>query len=197
MASNHLHDGPRLGIKLLRLLMLLVPLGALMILVTPYSGSAAPEPVISKLTLKVPLSAALGEPISLEATLEDGNNQPISKAAITFYNPASFLSGSSGLMRVGDAVTNQQGIAILEYIPRRNGESQIIAEYKGDPQHAASNDTVTLNVTGSGEGHYEAEAGLKVPGLNKWVLVGILGAVWGTMIYVGHLIVRIALSSPD
>ena len=174
----------------LKRVMLLTPI--LMVLLLGAFGVAhADSPDATSITLNVPQAATIGTPIDIEAHLADANGIPVAKGLITFYIPAEFMS-ADGLMLIGDATTDNQGVAILPYLPRRNGPTNVIAEFKGDNLHAYSQATSAMNVSGDAQ-LYVSEAGLKVPFVGKWLLVVFLSAVWGTLLYVVHLIVRIAL----
>lgn len=182
----------------LKRILLLTPILAVLSLGTfglAYADSP-PPPSATSIALTVPEQATVGSSVNLEAHLTDASGQPVAQRLITFYIPATFLAGATGLMRIGDATTDDQGVAVLPYVPKRDGATDVIAEYKGDSLHAYSQTTATTNVSGDVQ-LYVSQAGLKVPFVSKWLLVGFLSAVWGTLLYVVHLIVRIALVHPE
>ncbi|MBI4294626.1 MAG: Ig-like domain repeat protein [Chloroflexi bacterium] len=151
--------------------------------------------ITTTLTLDTPDQAAFGSPVTLKARLQDNAGQSVAKATVRFYSPASFLSGA-GLMRIGEAVTSEQGVAVIDYVSRRNGQIEIMAEFEGDSSYGPSQAAVSIMVEGNRQ-LYEAEAGIRVPFISKWFLVAILSAIWGTFFFVALLVLKVASAPPE
>ena len=175
---------------------LLVPLIAIAVLVGwPVAVLADADPVVgTKLLLSAPASAPIGQPVRLAAMLRDDSGQPIGKATVRFYSPVTFLAGASGLELLDEATTDVQGVATIEYVPTTTETMHIVAKFDGDSQHAPSQADTTVPLTGDNQ-LYHAEAGIRVPFVSKWILVGVLSFVWGTYFLVVNLILRIASTS--
>ncbi|MBI4297766.1 MAG: hypothetical protein HY676_04465 [Chloroflexi bacterium] len=165
-----------------------------LLLITSSIALADPDSAGTRLTLSLPTAATLGEPARIEAKLETGDGLPLPQAVVHFYISASFLSGSGGLMRIGEATTDKGGVAALDYVPRRGGEMDMVARYDGSDRYAPSQDITKFTVQGN-EQLYTPESGIRLPFISKWFIVGVLSAIWGTFMFVGLLIFRVATAS--
>lgn len=161
---------------------------ALVLLLLPtVTRAAAPEPT---LTLQAPAQATLGEAVALKATLLAPDGSPITGVPVQFFSPTSFAS-VSGEMLLGEATTDETGVALFQYEPRRSESVQIIARFAGNGRYGLSEASTTMSVQGSAQ-LYQEEAGVRVPGLGVWLLAGIVGAVWSTYFVVLVLVSLIA-----
>ncbi len=141
-------------------------------------AAAPPEPTPTEtptgkgnatLLLTAPEQAQSGEPLTLTAVVKDSQGKPIRNAAVRFFIEVDFFA--SGLMEIGEAVANDQGVAVLEYTPRLEGDIEILARYDGDGFNPAES-TVTLTLAGSDEPFYEVEVGMQLPTLGDEVFIG-------------------------
>ena len=190
--------------------------GSIMILPsirTPIAGEG------DQLLLTITGQTQSGQPLNLTASLRDNQREPVRNATVKFFVKVDFFT--SGLMEIGEALTNDQGVAIFEYTPRLAGDMQIIAHY-GRDSHLET--TTALTLTGPDEPFYQAEAGIRLPALGEEVLIfpksalepeygsapmtvyrlpgGILSwllllvvaviLIWGTYSLVMHQVLRIA-----
>ncbi len=187
--------------------------------VTPPPTKPPAEGVGGNLQLTAPKHAQSGQPLNLTASLRDNQGEPVRNATVKFFVKVNFFT--SGLMEIGEALTNDQGVAIFEYTPRLAGDMQIIAHY-GRDSHLET--TTALTLTGPDEPFYQAEAGIRLPALGEEVLIfpksalepeygsapmtvyrlpgGILSwllllvvaviLIWGTYSLVMHQVLRIA-----
>lgn len=118
----------------------------------------------SMLLLTAPEQAQSGQPLTLTAVLRDSQGKPIGSATVKFLIKVDFFT--SGLMEIGDAVTNDQGVAVFEYTPRQVGDIQIIARYEGV-------ETATmLTLAEADEPFYQAETGVRLPAPGVEVFIG-------------------------
>lgn len=138
----------------------------------------------------------LGNTVKMEANLQDVSGAAIEGATVRFYRFASFLSGAQGLMEIGEAITDSNGVAALEYLSREEGDIQVTVVYEGDSQYASSQSSTNFLVGGDKQ-LYEAEAGIRVPFVGKWLLVAALSGIWATFLFVVTLVLRIALSPEE
>lgn len=160
---------------------------ALAILLPVMVQAAGPEPT---LVINAPAEATLGEAVSVEATLLAPDGSPVAGQPIQFFSPTTFTSVTERML-LGQATTDAAGVASLEYEFRRNEEVQVIARYGGDSQYAPVEASAAVMVQGSTQ-LYQEKAGIRVPGLNVSLLVGILGLVWSVYFFVFTLVLRIA-----
>ena len=166
-----------------------------LVLVAPLTLGAGPA-VPTSLTLNVASRVDLGSPILIEATLRDQSGKPVGDAVVRLYTSATFLSTESGPIEIGDATTNENGVAIFEYVPSRNVTMEVRAEYQGDGQYEPSQATASFVVEGSRQ-LIQTHAGVNVPFLNKWVLVGVLTIIWSLYFFVATRVLRIAQAPPE
>ncbi len=116
--------------------------------------------------LTVPEPAQSGQPLTLTAVLQDDEGKPIENATIKFFFKVDFFA--TDLIKIGESVTNAQGVAALVHTPRLVGDVQIITLHQGDSHEAVtmvnlaeSHRTATMvNLVESTDPFYQAKAGL-------------------------------------
>lgn len=165
----------------------------LMALVVMAIGAAAPAHA-SHVHVKVvePTPAIAGQTSELDAAVTSADTgQPIAGVAVTFLAHGSF-DDVSGYMEIGRAVTNQEGIAAISYAPRESGTHDVRIDYALPGDGTAEQSTTSIAVEGSGDQLFVQTAGIQVPGLNSWLIIGLLSVVWGILLFVAVAVVRIA-----
>ncbi len=113
-----------------------------------------------------------GQPLTLTAVLQDDQGKPIGNTPVKFLIRVDFFT--DGLMEIGEALTNDQGVAVFEYTPRLTGEIQVVAHhgrlYTPDGQdHEAA---ITLNLAETERTFYTPEAGIRFPFPGNEVFIG-------------------------
>lgn len=160
------------------------------------------------ISVGVPDSTAMGEPIYLQALLIDSAGAPLPDVPIVFTSPAEFLN-SSGDVDIAKAITNDQGLAVAEYQPRRDGSLTIQAEFRGNERYEPVKAAAQLTVTQPRQ-LYEQSAGVEIPGLSSapqsgplagliplwpaisgWPIAMVLLIVWSLYLTVVMLMFRI------
>jgi hypothetical protein len=137
-------------------------------------------------------NAVVGQPNEISATLlSPDTGKPMSGVNVTFLAHATF-GKMDGFMEVGQATTNIQGIASVSYVPRDPGSEAIEISYVPTAGAKAETATGSINVAGAPSQMYTQTAGIQVPGLNSWLIVGLLTIIWGTLFGVGVTVLRIA-----
>lgn len=116
------------------------------------------------LLLTVSEQAQSGQPLTLTAVLQDSEGKAIVKATVRFLIKVDFFT--DGLMEVGDAVTNDKGIAVFEYTPRQTGEIQIVTRYE------AIETSTTVSLAESAEPFYQTEIGISLPVPGPEIFIG-------------------------
>ena len=175
-----------MNVRVVRLVLVVFLPIAFLIATTTSAFTAGP--VI--LDLQGVSQANLGDNLQLTATLRDSSGAPIRGATIDLWSTSSFLS-TGGAVQLGQATTDGQGVALFAYQPRDNGTLTVNASFAGDALHAAAQGSLQINVQGSAQ-LYDSTAGIKVPGISKWILVGVLSGVWSTYVGVMVLLTLIA-----
>lgn len=142
------------------------------------------------LELHLPPEGAVGQEMKVEARLTDQAGEAVVDVEVVFQREVEFMNSFS-VLELGRATTNEQGVATLSLIARSEGEMQIMAQFPGNGQHGPASSDAAVPVQ-TGPLLYVEEAGVRVPGINVSLLVGILGGVWGTYFVVMALIFLIA-----
>ena len=177
------------------------------------------EGVKGILRLAAPEKAAASQPVTFKATFEDGQGKPVANIPVKFFLSVNLFT--TGLAEIGHAVTDSQGVAVLEYTPRQKGQLAVVAQYGTNEARAA------VDVNQGVEFVYESEAGLLFPavggvsgiifpksgldlgetsnapvsafrlpgGIFSWVfiLVAIVAMIWATYFRVVYQIFRIPI----
>jgi hypothetical protein len=163
--------------------------------------------------------AKSGQPIFLTTVLRDGQGKPIPSVGIKFFIKVGFFIND--LIEIGEVLTNNEGSAIFEYIPRQAGEIEVLARYE------TIEATKTVILTMAGKPFYQPEVGLEAwaPGEEEFINLPILGesedsssapklalrlptgvllwgtpllltviAIWVTCFYVGYQLIRIPVT---
>lgn len=169
----------------------LLPMLAILLTLVLVMPVQAADPVV--LELEVPKTVSLGDTITITAKLRDGSGVPIPGANVILWAPASFL-GHGGSMRLGQATTDAQGRAIFHYQARNEGPLTLNGYFPGNNHYDPAQGLAELTVQGSGQLHRET-AGVRVPGMGVWVVVGLVAAVWSIYFTVMVLLTLIARAS--
>lgn len=74
-------------------------------------------------------------------------------------------------MEIGEAPTNDRGVAVFEYTPRQAGDIRVVAHYETIETAA------TLTLAGTDVPFYQPEVGIQLPAPGEEVLVGPKSAV--------------------
>jgi hypothetical protein len=157
-------------------------------------GSAATTAHASHLLTRVsePTTALVGQPSEVDAAVTSADTgAPVAGVSVTFYAHATF-GRVDGFMEIGRAVTNSAGVAAISFVPRESGTHDIRVDYTGSAGSAVEQTTAAIAVDGAAPQMYVQKAGIQVPGLNSWLIMGLLTVVWGTLIFIGVTIIRIA-----
>lgn len=118
------------------------------------------------LRLTVPEQAQSGQLLAMSALLQDNQSKPIANALVKFLIKVDFFT--SGLMEIGEAVTNEQGVATFEYVPQLTGDIQIVALHEGGSHETA----IRVRLAEADEPLYQPQAGIRLPAPGKDVFIG-------------------------
>ena len=137
--------------------------------VTPPPAQPPAEGEKGVLLLTVPEQAQSGQPVIMSATLQDKEGKPVGNVPVKFLIKVDFFA--SGLMEIGEAVTNGQGVAVVEYTPRQTGDIQVVARYEEDGLSPVETATM-LTLVEIDEPFYQPEIGIQLPVLGEEVFIG-------------------------
>lgn len=137
---------------------------------SPTQPPAEGEGIVFLMT--TPEQARSGQPLILTAILHDKQGNPIKNDTVKFFIKVDFFT--SGLMEIGEAVTNSQGIALLEYTPRLTGDIEMVAHHGilYTPHGESHEATATITIAEAGEPFYHPEVGIQLPAPGQEVFLG-------------------------
>jgi hypothetical protein len=155
--------------------LLFVALGA----VALPAGAAAQASQV-RVSISAPKESRVGDEIQVQVTLQSADrNAPVADAEVTLHKEATF-AGVTGDTEIARAITGEDGVAFLSYKPRTAGEVELRVEYMAPDAAQPETATFTISVA-EGSQQYRSTAGIQVPGLNVWLLIAVLSAVWGIL----------------
>jgi hypothetical protein len=166
-----------------------VTLLALGIAAFSLAGTAGAAHVVVDLT--VPEQPAIGQPTEVRADFHsEADQSPIAGITVSFHEEVTF-GGVTSDVELGQAVTDANGSAALTYEPRTPGTHEIHARYTyggGEEEDAAA----SLTVPATGQQLVRSSAGVNIPGLNVWLLMAVVAAVWAILLSVAFRVIAIA-----
>ncbi len=172
-------------------------LSLLLPMVAAVAGEFAPgvvhaEPGATELRVSAPVAAAIGDALKLRIVLIASDAaESVPGAPVTLYERTGFMGVSPREVMVASAVTGDDGAAVIRFTARREGVRNLVVRFDGDPDHGASFATFELPVA-AGPAIYTVEPPPGIPGVNRFLVVGILVVVWGTMFIIAAHVIAIA-----
>lgn len=110
-----------------------------------------------------------------------------------FFVESDFFVNS--LMEIGETVTDEYGLAKIDYIPNQAGVLRVMARYEVGSGLNPVEIEREVNITGSSESFYQTRVGIQFPyRLLLWMilLVIVVVGVWGTFLYVLYQVLHIS-----
>ncbi len=142
-------------------------------------------------TITLPEEAEVGQLTQLQLAVRSADEGlPVADTIVTVYTDASF-GGVRGEVELGRAITDETGVAIVDYEPASSGEHQLRIEYLAPGQPEPEVATTTISVVGATQ-LYQSTSGIQVPGLNVWLIMTLVGGVWFLLFTVGVRVFAIA-----
>jgi hypothetical protein len=157
------------------------------------SGAAEASHVVANVTTT---PEQVGHPATVQVALRSADGGlPVANTPVIFYTQGSF-GRVTGEVELGRAVTNQDGVAVLNYQPRSPGDHQIRIEYvtAGDNQPEAGTSSISV---ADGPQLFRSTAGIHVPGLGAWLIIAFVTAVWAILFSVALRVLAIARAGTD
>lgn len=154
--------------------LLLAATAALLPAVASAQAPVSRQPV--DLAVAAPEDVPLGNQARIVAVLRDAEGNPIPGASIVFASPAAF-AGTIGEMEIGDALTDSEGIATLDYQLRIQGPNQFMARFYGDAIRQPAEAASVVQAAGQVQ-IAQRTAGVNLPVLGAWTIVAVLAGVW-------------------
>ncbi len=161
-------------------LLIVTIFSALLALLT--AASAAADQPVPYMTLGFPSPAPTGNRIVLSAYLLDPAGNPISGQRISFTSEVEFMN-TLGTIHLGDATTDDNGLAYLPFMPTSLGMEAINAQFAGNEIFAPISATNPISIT-EGRAVYREEVPFRIPGADIRIVVVALTAVWSIYFFV-------------
>ena len=152
------------------------------------TGSALASHVHVRAT--VPNGATLGEMVRLPVALQAEDGAPLRGTTVVYYLHAVF-AGVTGQAEIGRAVTDETGVATLDYRPRLAGHHELRMEYVTPGEGKVEVVSGAFDVSG-GEQLNRSTAGVEIPGVNGGLLMAVLATVWSILLWVAFRFIAIA-----
>lgn len=153
--------------------------------VVPSAASA--EPGVATLQVSGPVGATIGDTVELTATLIDSEGTPVADVQLLVEERLGFFDTKVGDVVVASAATNDDGVAVIRYVARRDGDRSLLIRFPGNKDFAEATADFSFGVE-PGSATYTVEAPPGIPGVNRLVLIVLLVGIWGTMLVVaGHV----------
>ncbi len=118
----------------------------------------------NSLLMIAPEQIASGQSLFITAYLRDGEGNPVGNATVKFFIRVDFFT--TGLIEIGQAETDVQGAAVLQYTPRPTGNLELVSRFE------EAEASVPLTVTAGDEPAYQAEAGITLPTSGQAIFIG-------------------------
>ena len=165
------------------------------LVVSPAAGS---QPVMTTVTLTMdtPDQAETGQPLTLVALIKDDLDKPVADAQVKFFLESDFFVKS--MMEIGETVTNEQGLAKIDYIPNQAGVIRVVARYEAGSGSEPVETKREVNITGSTKSFYHTLIGIQFPNsFLIWTiaLTVIVIGIWGTFLYVLSQVLFISMGT--
>jgi len=168
--------------------------GKLVVFTATESGTESMPTVI--LALNAPDQTETGQSLTLVALVKDELDKPVAGAQVNFFVESDFFV--KNLMKIGETVTNEQGLAKIDYIPNQAGVLRVVARYETDSNLGQVEIEREVNITGSNKSFYQTLVGIRFPNsFYIWMtmLAVVIIGVWGTFLYVLSQVLYISLGT--
>ncbi|MBI4339234.1 MAG: Ig-like domain-containing protein [Chloroflexi bacterium] len=161
---------------------ILLTAAATLLLALLSPAAALAQQPIPQLVLGVQPSSPVGNPMVVAGYLLDPAGNPISGQTVAFSTEAEFMN-TLGSFEIGQAVTDDRGLAYVQYVPKEVGTSTITARFAGNDVFAPLTTSSPLEVT-EGKATYKQERPFRIPGADVRLVVVLLSGVWSLYLLV-------------
>lgn len=129
---------------------------------TSPEGAAEVTGVQGTLRLSAPEQSPSGQQVTLTASFQDQQSKPVAKIPVTFFLNVDLFT--TGLEEIGQSVTDDQGVAVLQYTPHQDGQLAVVAQYGTNEARA------NVNVAAGVVTTYQSDAGLHFPQVGSGII---------------------------
>ena len=168
--------------------------GKLVVLPATESGSESISTVT--LVMEAPDQTETGQTLTLVALVKDELDKPVADAQVKFFVESDLFI--KNLMEIGEMVTNEQGLAKIDYIPSQAGVLRVVARYEAGSNLGQVETEKDVKITGSSKSFYQTLVGIHFPNsFYIWMImiVVVIIGIWGTFLYVLSQVLYISLGT--
>ncbi len=147
--------------------------------------------------LSIPEQTETGQPFTLVALIKDELAKPVEGSKVKFFIKTDFFV-EDAMMEIGEEITDERGLAKMDYVPGDEGVLHIIARYDigvgRDPIEAERE----ITIIGDREDFYQSIVGIQFPkSFYIWMiaLIVLLIGAWGTFMFVLYKIKNISVGT--
>ncbi|MFC2159661.1 hypothetical protein ACFLQS_02975 [Actinomycetota bacterium] len=148
------------------------------------------------ITIEAREQTITGQVLILTAQVRETEyNEPVADVRVEFFVKTDFFI--NGLVEIGEAVTDKEGIAKLDYIPNQPGDLQIVASYKASADSKPIVAESKVIVSGKTKSFYQTVIGIQFPNsFTVWMvsIVIIIIGVWGTFLFIIYKVLVVHIS---
>ena len=137
-----------------------------------------------------PSGGTVGEIVQLAVDIHTPDGAPLAGTTVTYYLHMSF-AGAQGEAEIGRALTDDSGVATIQYVPRAAGRHEVRMEYLAPGATIVEEVVGTFDVAGGAQ-LVRSAGGVDIPGFNPGLLMVVLGTVWLILLSVAFFLVAIA-----
>jgi len=169
------------------------------LVVSPAAAGSQPvktTATTASLTMDTPDQAETGQSLTLAALVKDNLDKPVADAQVKFFIESDFFV--KGMMEIGETVTNEQGLAKIDYIPNEAGVIHVVARYEAGSGSEPVETKREVNITGSSKSFYHTLIGIQFPNsFLIWMiaLAVIVIGIWSTFLYVLSQVLFISMGT--
>ena len=128
-----------------------------------------------------PGEASVGETIQIRVVVRSADSgERIPGANVVAFREAT-LAGYSGQVEVAQAVTDEIGLATLQWVVRGGSTETVLIAYSAPGEEQFESEPVSVLIVGSGSQLERSTAGVRIPGLGAWVVIGVLVGIWAVI----------------
>ncbi len=150
-----------------------------------------------KVDVSVPNEVTGGGPEAVQVRLSSADEGlPVANAAVTLYASETF-GRVSGDVELGQTMTDQNGVAVVRFHPMSAGEHEVRVQYVTAGGKEPEVTTASVTLPGITTQLYQSSAGVQIPGLNVWLLIALVAAVWAILLSVAVRVIAIAHAGND
>ncbi|HEY5640635.1 MAG TPA: ethylbenzene dehydrogenase-related protein [Dehalococcoidia bacterium] len=160
---------------------------------SPTPTSAPPADGDSDVEAEITVSPdpRVGDPAEVQVRLTSTTDgAPVAGARVRLLREATFAD-VTGRVELAAAITDEDGQAEMEFVPRRAGNQDLVIEYLLADADEPASAVQSLAVAEGGQ-IYRSEAGVDIPGLGVWVIIAVATTVWVILIVVAARVIAIA-----